>query len=321
MARKLLTNARVVTPSEVFLGTVEFHAGRIVRVDIGATSLPGAEDLGGDLLLPGLVDLAPAAGLARDALAAADAYAASCGITTAVDALPFVPVEGGGTDGAVFADWLVAARGDARLRCDRWIRWHAAAGTSLPRGWQARLARPQSRLVSASVSDLPTLEALVAEGNRTGLPCVVGDARSAGDANAAIGSGARLFLAPGRGATTAVRRQAAGCVHAVAPLTAADRIALTRPLSRAIARRTALDALASGGAFHALLCAPFRLRDRDGASLADAVTTVTLRPARLAGFTDRGALLLGHRADFIRVREVDGVVHPLATWRGGERVA
>ncbi|MCU0984929.1 MAG: alpha-D-ribose 1-methylphosphonate 5-triphosphate diphosphatase [Acetobacteraceae bacterium] len=101
----ILTNARIVTPSEVFLGTVAVRGGRIARVDRGASSLPAAQDLGEDLLIPGLVDvhtdnlekhMMPRPGVrwsSRAALLAHDAQVAAAGITTVLDALCVGEVE------------------------------------------------------------------------------------------------------------------------------------------------------------------------------------------------------------------------------------
>jgi alpha-D-ribose 1-methylphosphonate 5-triphosphate diphosphatase len=48
---------------------------------------------------------------------------------------------------------------------------------------------------------------------------------------------------------------------------------------------------------------------------------VSATPARLLGLADRGAIAIGKRADFVRVRETQGVPVPLATWRRGMRIA
>lgn len=101
----VLTNARVVTPAEVFTGTVMVRGGAVARVDRGASSLSAAQDLGGDLLLPGLVDvhtdnlekhMMPRPGVrwsSRAALLAHDAQVAAAGITTVLDALCVGEVE------------------------------------------------------------------------------------------------------------------------------------------------------------------------------------------------------------------------------------
>jgi alpha-D-ribose 1-methylphosphonate 5-triphosphate diphosphatase len=136
MARHLITNARVVTPEEVFLGTVEWLAGRIVRVDLGATRAPGAEDLEGDFLLPGLVEihtdnlekqLEPRPGVrwpAASAVMMHDSQVAAAGITTVLDALGV----GDFDEHSVRAQMLGAtvealrhARAAGALRADHWL--------------------------------------------------------------------------------------------------------------------------------------------------------------------------------------------------------
>lgn len=57
MTELVLTNARVVTRRESFDGTVVVRDGIIAAVDSGRSSLPGAVDLDGDLLIPGLIEM------------------------------------------------------------------------------------------------------------------------------------------------------------------------------------------------------------------------------------------------------------------------
>lgn len=104
-AELILTNARIVMPAEVFLGTLVMRGGRIARLDRGAPSLAAAQDLGEDLLIPGLVDvhtdnlekhMMPRPGVrwsSRAALLAHDAQVAAAGITTVLDALCVGEVE------------------------------------------------------------------------------------------------------------------------------------------------------------------------------------------------------------------------------------
>ena len=99
MSPLILTNARIVTRDEVVLGTVEVEHGRIVSVDRGNTSLPGAQDLQGDYLLPGLIELhtdnmeksfTPRPGVRWPSIPAAvahDVQVVGAGITTVFDAL------------------------------------------------------------------------------------------------------------------------------------------------------------------------------------------------------------------------------------------
>ncbi|WP_333672865.1 alpha-D-ribose 1-methylphosphonate 5-triphosphate diphosphatase [Elioraea tepidiphila] len=101
----IFTNARVVTETEVFDGTVVLRGPAIVAVERGRSRLAAALDLEGDLLIPGLVDvhtdnlekhMMPRPGVrwsARAALLAHDAQVASAGVTTVLDALCVGEVE------------------------------------------------------------------------------------------------------------------------------------------------------------------------------------------------------------------------------------
>jgi alpha-D-ribose 1-methylphosphonate 5-triphosphate diphosphatase len=53
----VLTNARLILENEVVTGTITFDESGIVSVDQGASSLPGAIDVGGDYVAPGLVEM------------------------------------------------------------------------------------------------------------------------------------------------------------------------------------------------------------------------------------------------------------------------
>jgi alpha-D-ribose 1-methylphosphonate 5-triphosphate diphosphatase len=94
-----------------------------------------------------------------------------------------------------------------------------------------------------------------------------------------------------------------------------------------LAREDLLDCLSSDYVPHALLHGAFLLRDQAGWSLPKAIATVSANPARLVGLNDRGEIAVGKRADFVRVREtrtapdLPAVPVPLATWRGGVRIA
>ncbi len=95
----VLTNARIVTPTEVFSGSVRILHGVIEAIDPQKSHLPTAVDLEGDLLLPGLIELhtdhlethvVPRPGVRWPPLAAIrshDAAVVSAGITTVFDAL------------------------------------------------------------------------------------------------------------------------------------------------------------------------------------------------------------------------------------------
>jgi len=94
---KVFANARLVLADEVVEGTLVLRDGRIVEVARGATAVPGAEDMDGDYILPGLVDLhtdhfekhvLPRPGTRWNmvsAVMAHDAQMAAGGITTTFD--------------------------------------------------------------------------------------------------------------------------------------------------------------------------------------------------------------------------------------------
>ncbi len=98
-SEQILSNARIVTAEREFLGSLLLRDGLIAAVDEGASRLPQAQDLGGDYLLPGLVELhtdnlekhmTPRPGVdwpSASAVLTHDAQIVAAGITTVFDAL------------------------------------------------------------------------------------------------------------------------------------------------------------------------------------------------------------------------------------------
>ena len=98
-AETILTNALLVLPGEVVPGSVVLRDGLIAEVQPGRSGLPSAEDMDGDHLIPGVVDLhtdnlerqvqprANARWPSRSAMIAHDAQCAAAGVTTVLDAL------------------------------------------------------------------------------------------------------------------------------------------------------------------------------------------------------------------------------------------
>ena len=99
LTEQILTNAQVVGAEQVFHGTVVLRNGLIAEVSEGRSRLPQAQDLHGDYLLPGLVELhtdnlekhlSPRPGVdwpSASAVLSHDAQIISSGITTVFDAL------------------------------------------------------------------------------------------------------------------------------------------------------------------------------------------------------------------------------------------
>lgn len=99
MTETILANATLVLPDQVLRGRITLAEGRIVEISEGGAIPPGAVDCGGDLVMPGLVEL-HTDNLERHieprprvswphlpAIVAHDAELASTGITTVFDAL------------------------------------------------------------------------------------------------------------------------------------------------------------------------------------------------------------------------------------------
>src|SRR3954452_21739619 len=98
-AETVLTNATLILPREVLSGTIVLRGSTIAEVQPGRAQLPGAIDLGGDTIIPGVVDLhtdnlerqvqprSLARWPSRSAMVAHDAQCAAAGVTTVFDAL------------------------------------------------------------------------------------------------------------------------------------------------------------------------------------------------------------------------------------------
>ncbi|TIL82369.1 MAG: alpha-D-ribose 1-methylphosphonate 5-triphosphate diphosphatase, partial [Mesorhizobium sp.] len=96
-AETVLTNARIVLADEIVEGSLVLRDGLIAAIDPGAAR--AGEDMGGDYIIPGLVELhtdhleghyAPRPKVRWNPIAAVlahDAQVATAGITTVLDAL------------------------------------------------------------------------------------------------------------------------------------------------------------------------------------------------------------------------------------------
>jgi alpha-D-ribose 1-methylphosphonate 5-triphosphate diphosphatase len=95
----VLTDALLVLADETVAGSIVLRDGCIAALDRGRSSAPGALDMQGDYLIPGIVDLhtdnlerqvqprALARWPSRSAMVAHDAQCAAAGVTTVLDAL------------------------------------------------------------------------------------------------------------------------------------------------------------------------------------------------------------------------------------------
>ena len=91
--------------------------------------------------------------------------------------------------------------------------------------------------------------------------------------------------------------------------------------ARALAELDLLDILSSDYIPFSMLQSAFSLAENvEGVSLPKAIQLVTKRPAEAGGFTDRGEIAVGKRADFVHLRLEDGIPIVLTVWREGRRV-
>lgn len=163
-AERVLTNARLILADEVVQGTVALSGGRIHALDLGRSSLPGAEDCEGDFLAPGLVELhtdnlekhmmprPKAHWPAVPAVLAHDAQIAAAGITTVFDALAVGAI----ADDAVrlerlgeMLDAIEEARRDHLLKADHLL--HLRCEISYPKleeAFAGLVDKPGVRLIS-----------------------------------------------------------------------------------------------------------------------------------------------------------------------------
>lgn len=142
MTELAFTNATIVLADEVITGSVLVRDGLIASIDTG--SVAQGEDLGGEYLIPGLVELhtdhfenhyRPRQGVVWNALAALqahDAQVAGAGITTVFDAVRIGsdPETGDITDDVrMMVEAVAHADADDRLRADHHIHLRCELAT------------------------------------------------------------------------------------------------------------------------------------------------------------------------------------------------
>ena len=134
MSRLVLSNAKIVLADEVITGTLVAERGELVAIDSGLSLK--FDDLEGDYLIPGLVELHtdhleshfhPRPGVewpAVSAVIAHDAQIAAAGITTVFDALragSFDPGDLSARNGERLASAIHSAQVDGHLRAEHFI--------------------------------------------------------------------------------------------------------------------------------------------------------------------------------------------------------
>lgn len=141
-AETVFANARIVLGQEVIEGSVRLRGGLIEEVQPGPCAVPGALDMGGDLLSPGLVELhtdnlerhlqpRPGVMWPRDAAVIAhDAELGSVGISTVFDAVRVGSIDSFkranyGKYARELADVLIAMKAAGALRISHFLHLRA----------------------------------------------------------------------------------------------------------------------------------------------------------------------------------------------------
>lgn len=138
-----LKNARIVLEDEIVTGNITLRDGLIAGIDAGSSN--AGDDMEGDYLIPGLVELhtdhleshyAPRPGVLWDSIAALqahDAQVAGSGITTVLDCLRLGSDECGGFQKGemrIIADALETAASEDRLRVSHLIHLRCEVSSS-----------------------------------------------------------------------------------------------------------------------------------------------------------------------------------------------
>lgn len=375
----ILTNARLVLTDRVFDGTIVIRGDHIAEVQPGRSHAAGAQDLGGDHVIPGIVDVhtdnlerqvqprATARWPSRSAMIAHDSQTAAAGVTTVLDALCLgdLGFDAGRTqtfrEGVQDLDALAHTgllRSDhfLHLRCElpaadmvelvdpvadhplvrmislmdhspgvgqyrdieRYrkmrVRQHSLTPEQVEKriaellGQRGRLREPQRRWLIDRVK-------------HRNLPLASHDDATAAEieANAADGIMISEFPVAMEAAEAAKRlgvQVIAGAPNIVRGGSHSGNVAAAD-----LIRAGAVDVLASDYVPPAMIEAAWLAVGHGDTTLPDAVAMITDRAARMAGFTDRGRIEAGLRADLVQVRPHEGHAIVRKVWRAGERVA
>lgn len=139
----ILANARLILPDNLIHGTLTIEDGQIVDIAPGSLVPPGAHDMQGDFVAPGMVELhtdnlerhlRPRPGVDwphASAILAHDAELAGCGITTVFDAMRVGSIPNDGPDNDYdkyarpLAHELAAVRARGALRISHFLHLRA----------------------------------------------------------------------------------------------------------------------------------------------------------------------------------------------------
>ncbi len=164
MTETVLKNAAIVLDDEVITGTLAIDGGRITGVSTGSSSLPGAIDLDGDYLIPGLVELhtdnierhlmprPKAMWPVEAAVMNHDREVAGAGITTVLNALSIGHADKESRNAQHLHDAcgaVVSAKADGHMKADHYLHLRCEVSCDhLMELVEPLLNNPLARLVS-----------------------------------------------------------------------------------------------------------------------------------------------------------------------------
>ncbi len=373
VAEQVLSNARVVLADSVIDGHVVMRDGRIAEIGKGPAR---GDDLEGDYLIPGLVELhtdhmeghyAPRPGVRWSPIAAVqahDAQVAASGITTVFDALRIGLNDDSGMSAEDFrklGEAIHQSMDAGRLRAEHFIhlRCEVAAPDCLDHflpfagDSRVRLASlmdhsPGQRQFASldayrnyyqkkkgmpddvfnAFSERRSRESAEFAGphrravadlcNEAGIVLASHDDATIDHVDDATAHGIRIAEFPTTVAAAKASRDAGMSILMGAPNVVRGGSHSGNVSARDLAEEGLLDILSSDYVPFSLMQAVFAFGDV--IELPAAVAMVTKHPAEAGGFTDRGVVEAGRRADLVRVNADGGVPVVRTVWREGKRV-
>ncbi|MBU8546985.1 MULTISPECIES: alpha-D-ribose 1-methylphosphonate 5-triphosphate diphosphatase [Roseomonadaceae] len=374
----ILTNAQLILRDQVLHGTLVIRGDRIAEIQPGRSHAPGAIDLDGDHLIPGIVDVhtdnlerqvqprATARWPSRSAMLAHDSQTAAAGVTTVLDALCLGDlgfdvgrtqtfVEGVKDLDALAGTGLLKSDHFLHLRCEipaadmrelvemaadhplvrmvSFMDHSPGVGQyrDVERYRQMRIRNGKTaEQVDKRITELLEQRAQLLEPNRRWLldriahrklPLASHDDDSPeGIArNAADGITISEFPVTLEAAQAAKKlgvQVIAGAPNIVRGGSHSGNVAVSD-----LMHDQAVDVLASDYVPPAMVEAAWLAAGQGHATLPAAIAMITDTAARMAGFTDRGRLEPGLRADLVQIRPHEGHAVVRKVWRAGERIA
>ena len=373
----IFTNAVLVLPDQVVLGTLVARGKDIVDVQPGRSTVPGAIDLDGDYLLPGAVDVhtdnlerqvlprSLARWPSRSAMVAHDAQCAAAGVTTILDALCLGDLgfdtgrirtfhDGVADLTALAPTGLLKSEHYLHLRCEipaldmlscfetvsdhPLVRMISLMDHSPGVGQYAdldfyRAMRRRGGLDEAAVDrrigELHEQRGRVSGPNRRtlldkvrgkGIALASHDDRLVEDVLTNARDGITISEFPVTMAAAEAAKAAGMDVIAGAPNVVRGGSHSGNIAALDLLRSGWVDVFASDYVPPALIEAAFRCAREGIVGLPAAVGMISAHAARISGLPDRGALVVGQRADVVRVRVHETLPVVRQVWCGGERV-